>query len=693
MGLDYRSTLEEVKILTLQEPYYPPLEEIPLARPLVLGNGRILICEDEWGTIRDVYFPFVGLENHGHSVRAGICDLKGSRRCSWLFEWSPVQRYKSSFRREFTRGAQSLAGDRKLDEEAVVCGLISNIGETTFRSTSMELEIVVLDAVHPSSNVFSRIFEVKNLSEANRELRLFSNQNYRLLESKIGETAVVDRDVLIHYKRDRYILHGSDPNFDQYAAGTAEWRGLEGTWREILEGGELSGNPVAHGSVDSTLGWTISGLGPGQSRRVQMWIAFAKSYEKVMSAHRRLKKVERASLYRTSFNFWNSFLERICVLPEAGLMSRLPERVRQIFYRSLLATVAHMDINGSVIASCDSDIRQFGADLYTYCWPRDAAWACIALDRARYHHLSCEVFDFFAKTITDRGYFLHKYTPAGDFGSTWHPVPMIQIDETGLPLFALYVNWITSRNVWTAGRYFGSVASPAANWLLSVLGESGLPPPSFDLWEERKGVYTYSACTVYAGLLGASELALTLGDDAHSDAWSTGAQRVREAITSQLYDDRLGRFRRSVEDPAIDSSLFGVWWFGVLPPDDPRVARTMEAVERDLSRPSGGVARYEGDQYGGRMNSWIICTLWLASWHAAVGNLERALDMIKWCADHAHPTTGLLPEQVADDGSPRSVLPLTWSHAAFVLAVLEYLEALGKRVGGEKEVKEGGEGR
>ncbi|MFY9575233.1 MAG: hypothetical protein WAQ02_00965, partial [Methanosarcina flavescens] len=42
------------------------------------------------------------------------------------------------------------------------------------------------------------------------------------------------------------------------------------------------------------------------------------------------------------------------------------------------------------------------------------------LDRARYHHLTAETFEFFAKTITPRGNFLHKYTPAGDFGSTWH---------------------------------------------------------------------------------------------------------------------------------------------------------------------------------------------------------------------------------------------------------------------------------
>jgi GH15 family glucan-1,4-alpha-glucosidase len=35
-----------------------------------------------------------------------------------------------------------------------------------------------------------------------------------------------------------------------------------------------------------------------------------------------------------------------------------------------------------------------------------------------------------------------------------------------------------------------------------------------------------------------------------------------------------------------------------------------------------------------------------------------------------------MPEQVDVNGNPVSVLPLAWSHSTFVLAVIEYLEAL-----------------
>ena len=647
-----------------------------------------MICEDEIGTIRDIYFPYVGLENHGNSIKVGICDLDSSY-CSWLENWKIQQRYKSEFAEQFCNHNLEISedcGDKELGREENIeknlsktgMKVVSNIGETLFENPDLGLRITIWEAVHPSVNIFYRTFNVRNISKTSRCLRLFSNQNYRILETKIGETAVIDKQNLIHYKRDRYFLHSSAPIFDQYAVGTAEWRGFEGTWKDMENDASLSGNSVAHGSVDSTLGWTLPELKSGESTRVHYWIVLGKKYCNVLKVNKSIKEAGRSNLFHHNLNFWNSFTERISVLQEYPNMLQLPERVSKCFYRSLLVVLAHMDITGSVIASCDSDIKQFGADLYSYCWPRDAAWVCLALDRARYHQLSTEIFEFFSKIITPRGNFLHKYTPAGDFGSTWHPVPMVQIDETGLPLYALYNNWKISKSVWTTGRYYRELVIPAANYLTKAIDRKiGLPISSFDLWEERKGVHTYSACVVYAGLKGASELSRSLGDNDIAKGWKEAADSIKISIIEKLYDNKLRRFRRSLDDPTLDSSIFAVWYFGILPPDDPKVIRTMEAIERELKRPSGGIARYLHDNYYGYMNSWIICTLWLSQWHSAIGNLERALELLDWCATHTHPS-GLMSEQVDDRGRPISVLPLAWSHSAYVLSVLEYLQHLEK---------------
>jgi GH15 family glucan-1,4-alpha-glucosidase len=88
------------------------------------------------------------------------------------------------------------------------------------------------------------------------------------------------------------------------------------------------------------------------------------------------------------------------------------------------------------------------------------------------------------------------------------------IDETGLFLYALYNNWKISKSVWTTGRYYRELGIPAANYLTKAIDRKiGLPISSFDLWEERKGIYTYSTCAIYAGLNGASELSRPLGDN------------------------------------------------------------------------------------------------------------------------------------------------------------------------------------
>ena len=95
----------------------------------------------------------------------------------------------------------------------------------------------------------------------------------------------------------------------------------------------------------------------------------------------------------------------------------------------------------------------------------------------------------------------------------------------------------------------------------------------------------------------------------------------------------------------------------------------------DRGRPEvGGLARYEGDEYYGPENPWIICTLWLAESRLRLGDRPRCRELIEWAASHATPTL-MLPEQVdRTSGEPKSATPLTWSHSTFVDVVHKYAE-------------------
>jgi GH15 family glucan-1,4-alpha-glucosidase len=119
------------------------------------------------------------------------------------------------------------------------------------------------------------------------------------------------------------------------------------------------------------------------------------------------------------------------------------------------------------------------------------------------------------------------------------------------------------------------------------------------------------------------------------------------------------------------------------------VESTMRAVHERLwvKTPVGGMARYEGDAYHQVErndiqkvpgNPWFICTLYWAQYLTAraqtTEELNSALQILEWVAEHALPS-GVLAEQVnPHTGEPLSVSPLTWSHAAFVSAVIAYLE-------------------
>jgi GH15 family glucan-1,4-alpha-glucosidase len=136
----------------------------------------------------------------------------------------------------------------------------------------------------------------------------------------------------------------------------------------------------------------------------------------------------------------------------------------------------------------------------------------------------------------------------------------------------------------------------------------------------------------------------------------------------------------------LDSAIYGLWRFGMYPPDDSRVVETMQAIADQLSNKAsgGGVARYTDDYYfqverDTRLvpgNPWFMCTLWLAQWYIATAktpaDLAPAKKMIDWAVTHQLPG-GLLSEQLdPHTGAPLSVSPLTWSHAEYLVTVDEY---------------------
>jgi GH15 family glucan-1,4-alpha-glucosidase len=243
------------------------------------------------------------------------------------------------------------------------------------------------------------------------------------------------------------------------------------------------------------------------------------------------------------------------------------------------------------------------------------------------------------------------------------------------------------------------VIQPAEFLLRHRDEDTGLPLPSFDMWEERQGVFTFTCASVYAGLKAAAELANLFNEQERRAKYEKAAAEIREAMRRHLWIETEGRFARGLVlqddgtlliDPTVDSSAFAAFYLGVFPATSAMVTGTMKAVREKLwvHTETGGVARYENDGYHriseetARIpgNPWILCTLWLAEHVIAsateASELQGALDLVRWARAKATQSL-VLPEQVHPyDGTPLSVAPLTWSHAQVVSVVHAYLDKL-----------------
>ena len=226
--------------------------------------------------------------------------------------------------------------------------------------------------------------------------------------------------------------------------------------------------------------------------------------------------------------------------------------------------------------------------------------------------------------------------------------------------------------------------------------ETGLPLPSYDLWEERYAVHAYTTASVIAGLRAAARFARLFRDKTLAGTYDSAAEEMTRGLQQHLYHDRLKRYARSgsrVEggyalDEVVDISLLSLATLGVVDPSDERMERTAREVRTRLWLTTliEGCARYEGDVYqraadspeGIPGNPWFVSTLWLAEYLIDRAEnreqLEQTRTYLEWCGKNALPS-GVLAEQVHPvTGSPLCVSPLTWSHSAFVWTVLRYVE-------------------
>lgn len=689
-----------------------------MATALVIGNGNILINIDDNLQINDFYFPHVGQENQlTHAMNKMFFRINGKYSFVNPNDWEIKTSYSTD----------------------------SLVAESQIISKEYSLEVDFVDYVVPHENIYIREFTLKNLGDSHLEVFIYFQNNFAIFESDIGDTAVWYHPAksLVHYKKNRYIAVGSTNKIYQFTCAAKTDNHGKGAYPD-MDTGELYYNPISNGNVNSCVSFKFN-LNGNEIIKSNYYNVVATNFNEIQELIKNYcTTIDDQNAYLVT-KYWRNWINTKTSKyfdsnKVAKLMgsATLASKIEELYKRSLLTIRTQIDNSGAIVAANDGRyLKEDGKDTYSYLWPRDGAYISLALIECGFKELTDKYFDYSSKLITPEGYFLHKYYPFGDgaaaLGSSWHPwvdnvgdyqLP-IQEDGTALMLYAMWKHYEKFADQEFLNKYWESMIFPMGNFIgnyrftlayetsnisdyvegfklkpestkdISVLEEAfegtKLPRPSYDLWEERKGINTYTCSSVYAGLISAAKLSSAFGKGKLYETFYKYAQEVKEATIKHLYDNDKDRFLSRLEcetnidqctlDNTIDSSLYGIWHFGMLPADDDKVINTMRAIEEKLTihNPIGGIARRENDFYN-RIdpnlpgNPWFICTLWLAQYWLTRKEIKKAVPYITWVVEHTDET-GLMAEQANPvSGHGESVKPLTWSHGEFVRTINMLLE-------------------
>ena len=210
--------------------------------------------------------------------------------------------------------------------------------------------------------------------------------------------------------------------------------------------------------------------------------------------------------------------------------------------------------------------------------------------------------------------------------------------------------------------------------------------PDQGIWEARGKPqhYVSSKLMCWVAMDRAARLAHIRGEPALAASWAQTAEEIKADILEHGVDAR-GVLRQHYATDSLDASTLLAAMFGFLPRDDERLRASVLAIADELSE-NGFVLRYRTDEtddgLSGKEGTFLICSFWLVSALAIIGEMQRARDLMERLARVASPL-GLYAEEFdVDTGRHLGNFPQAFSHLALVEAagriiVAERLQELG----------------
>ena len=203
--------------------------------------------------------------------------------------------------------------------------------------------------------------------------------------------------------------------------------------------------------------------------------------------------------------------------------------------------------------------------------------------------------------------------------------------------------------------------------------------PDRGIWEVRGDPQHFTSSKVMCWVAAdrGARLARIREDWEAADRWQAGADEIHADVCANALDDR-GVFTQHYGTQALDASMLLLPLLRFLPGDDPRVRATVLAIADELTE-EGLVLRYRvketDDGFNGDEGSFTICSFWLVSALAEIGESGRARALCERLLGYASPLLLFAEEIEPHTGRHLGNFPQAFTHLALINAVMHVIRA------------------
>jgi GH15 family glucan-1,4-alpha-glucosidase len=333
---------------------------------------------------------------------------------------------------------------------------------------------------------------------------------------------------------------------------------------------------------------------------------------------------------------------------------------------------------------------------YRYTWIRDSSFMLRSLYRLGFDWEALEYFAFILEAVTgsatdDYGIQI-MYGIGGEKDLTEHTLDHLSGYRDSRPVRTGNGAWNQHQNdVWgmildavdTQLRQGAAAQIVKPTWdRLAALVDAAIKhsgDPDQGIWEIRGDPQHFTASKVlcWVAMDRGSDLARSRRDHDRADQWRKAADDMKSEILDKGVNER-GRFRQHYANDELDASLLLIPILGFLPPDDERVRKTVLAIADELTE-DGLVLRYRVDTtdtgFEGKEGTFTICSFWLVTALAMIGEYDRARALCKKLLSFAGPLQLYAEEIEASTGEHLGNFPQAFTHLALIDAVGRLIEA------------------